>query len=114
MPAKTTEPLGILPLRSRRNPIVRISLTYSLTDEYIYLIDQDYPVPLTSEDAKRGIISLVQRGIIPQGAHITLEPPPIQPKKSSLNDPATRTRTFIKGKLKHLQISQQKKDNYFR
>ncbi|CAF4985076.1 unnamed protein product, partial [Rotaria sp. Silwood1] len=77
MLGKTTEPLGILPLKSRRNPI-------------------DYPVPLTSEDAKRGIISLVERGIIPQGAHITLEPPPIQPKKSSLNDPTLRTRTYIR------------------
>ncbi|CAF1395000.1 unnamed protein product, partial [Didymodactylos carnosus] len=56
----------------------------------------DYPVPLTSDDAKRGIISLVERGIIPQGAHITLEPPPIQPKKSSLYDPITRSRTAIK------------------
>lgn len=60
---------------------------------------QDYPVPLTSEDAKRGIISLVERGIIPQGAHITLEPPPIQPKKSSLNDPSQRSRTFLKGPI---------------
>jgi hypothetical protein len=41
----------------------------------------------------------VERGIIPQGAHITLEPPPIQPKKSNLNDPASRARTFIRGKL---------------
>lgn len=63
-------------------------------------------MPLTSEDAKRGIISLVERGIIPQGAHITLEPPPILPKKSSLNDPSLRTKTFIKGNvfitLKHV------------
>ncbi|CAF4814552.1 unnamed protein product, partial [Rotaria magnacalcarata] len=59
----------------------------------------DYPVPLTSDDAKRGIISLVERGIIPQGAHITLEPPPIQPKKSSLNDPILRTRTYLKGEI---------------
>ncbi|CAF3545026.1 unnamed protein product [Rotaria sordida] len=77
MLGKTTEPLGILPLKTRRNPI-------------------DYPVPLTSEDAKRGIISLVERGIIPQGAHITLEPPPIQPKKSSLNDPALRSKVYIR------------------
>ncbi|CAF3362603.1 unnamed protein product [Rotaria socialis] len=77
MLGKTVEPTGILPLKSRRNPI-------------------DYPVPLTSDDAKRGIISLVERGIIPQGAHITLEPPPIQPKKSSLNDPILRTRTYLK------------------
>ncbi|CAF0827492.1 unnamed protein product [Adineta ricciae] len=74
---KTTEPVGILPYKSRRNPI-------------------DYPVPLTAEDAKRGIISLVERGIIPQGANITLDPPAIQPKKSSLNDPTARMRAFIR------------------
>ena len=60
---------------------------------------------MTAEDAKRGIISLVERGIIPQGAHITLEPPPIQPKKSNLNDPAGRARTFMKGESKSLHIS---------
>lgn len=69
------------------------------------MIIQDYPVPLTADDAKRGIISLVERGIIPQGAHITLEPPPIQPKKSNLNDPAGRIRTFVKGKSKSLHCS---------
>ncbi|UJR28036.1 hypothetical protein I4U23_009293 [Adineta vaga] len=74
---KTTEPAGILPYKTRRNPI-------------------DYPVPLTSEDAKRGIISLVERGIIPQGANITLDPPAIQPKKSSLNDPYSRMRAFTR------------------
>ncbi|CAF1461812.1 unnamed protein product, partial [Adineta steineri] len=77
MSGKTTEPAGILPYKTRRNPI-------------------DYPVPLTSDDAKRGIISLVERGIIPQGANITLDPPAIQPKRSSLNDPTSRARTFIR------------------
>ena len=68
---------------------------------------------MSADDAKRGIISLVERGIIPQGAHITLEPPPIQPKKSSLNDPAGRTRAFVKGKLKFSYFSHSR-TGYFR
>ena len=31
MSGKTTEPLGILPVKSRRNPIVRILINYSLS-----------------------------------------------------------------------------------
>jgi IQ domain-containing protein H len=65
---------------------------------------QDYPVPLTSDDAKRGIISLVERGIIPQGAHITLEPPPILPKKSNLNNPSMRTKPFVKGRVVFIRV----------
>ena len=97
---KTTEPLTILPLKSRRNPIVSESESLRFDMENLLGIEpisQDYPVPLTSEDAKRGIISLVERGIIPQGAHITLDPPPIQPKRSNLNDPSSRTKTFTRG-----------------
>ncbi|XP_069766577.1 IQ motif-containing protein H isoform X2 [Narcine bancroftii] len=49
--------------------------------------DQSLLLPFVPEkDAKRGILSLTERGLIPQAARLTLDPPPIQHKMAIIHD----------------------------
>jgi len=45
------------------------------------------PPAITLGDAQKGILSLVQRGLIPPTANITLEPSPVSLKVALLHDP---------------------------
>ncbi|XP_053129191.1 IQ domain-containing protein H isoform X2 [Hemicordylus capensis] len=43
-------------------------------------------LPLAESDARRGILNLIERGLIPRAARITLEKPPVLPKPAPLHE----------------------------
>ena len=45
------------------------------------------PPPITEEDARKGILSLIERGLIPPAAELTLDPSPVRHKMAPLHDP---------------------------
>ncbi|KAM8972328.1 LOW QUALITY PROTEIN: IQ domain-containing protein H [Pelodytes ibericus] len=51
------------------------------------------PPPVQEKDIERGILSLLQRGLIPPAAHLTLVPPPIIPRSLPLHNTRTRRLT---------------------
>jgi len=63
----TTAPLTILPPANRKDPSLPIP-------------------PIEEKDAKRGILSLIQRGLIPHTAEITLDPAPVNLKQLVLHN----------------------------
>ncbi|CAH1796248.1 unnamed protein product [Owenia fusiformis] len=48
------------------------------------------PPPISEDDAKKGILSLIERGLIPPAAELTLEPPPVRHNLAQLHDPSVR------------------------
>ncbi len=97
---KTAEPLDVLPLKRRRNPLVK-KFPYNSLMIHLLIIFQSHPILLTSEDDKRGLVPLVERTPIPQIAPISIEPLP------KTNDPPLRLRSLSRGKtipfFRHLQ-----------
>ncbi|CAF0922786.1 unnamed protein product [Adineta steineri] len=67
---KTSEPLGVLPLKRRRNPF-------------------NYSIPSTSDDAKQHLLKLAGHETIVKGTHSTFESLP-----SNTHDPSFRIRTY--------------------
>jgi len=63
----TTAPLTVLPPANRKDPSLPIP-------------------PIEEKDAKKGILSLLQRGLIPHTAEITLDPAPVNLKRLVLHD----------------------------
>ncbi|XP_070208772.1 IQ domain-containing protein H-like isoform X2 [Littorina saxatilis] len=45
------------------------------------------PPPITEDDARKGILSLIERGLIPPAAQLTLDPSPVRHKALMLHDP---------------------------
>ena len=70
--------------------------------EYAYLLElwcdehfilkflQILPPPITEEDAKKGILSLLQRGLIPPAADLSLDPSPVYHCTAPLHEPDER------------------------
>lgn len=63
----TVEPVNTLPRANRVDP--------SLT-----------PPPITEEDAQKGILSLIERGLIPPAAELTLKPSPVKLHQAPLHE----------------------------
>lgn len=50
------------------------------------------PPAITEDDARRGILSLIERGLIPPAAQLTLDPSPVKNRIAPLHDPQDRSR----------------------
>ena len=48
------------------------------------------PPPITESDAKRGILSLMERGLIPPAAELTLEPSPVRHRTAPIHHPSEK------------------------
>lgn len=73
----TVEPLAVLPKQNR----VDAQLT---------------PPPITEDDAKKGILSLIERGLIPPAAELSLSPSPVRNRQAMIHSPtAQHTRHCI-------------------
>ncbi|XP_002730454.1 IQ domain-containing protein H-like [Saccoglossus kowalevskii] len=64
----TVEHLAVLPRANRVDPSI-------------------IPPAITEKDAKKGILSLLERGLIPPAAELTLDPSPVRHKMVELRDP---------------------------
>ncbi|KAL4227848.1 hypothetical protein ACF0H5_013286 [Mactra antiquata] len=69
----TIEPLAILPKANRVDA-------------------QLAPPPITEDDARKGILSLIERGLIPPAAQLTLDPSPVKNRTVPLHDPDDRNK----------------------
>ncbi|KAM9311942.1 IQ domain-containing protein H [Gastrophryne carolinensis] len=75
------------------------------------------PPPVPEKDVQTGILSLLQRGLIPPAAHLTLVPPAIQPHTLALQSSHSRRMTsypqgkdYIKKTEKDLHQGEKRKD----
>ena len=60
------------------------------------------PPPINEEDARKGILSLIERGLIPPAAQLTLDPSPVRNKIVPLHNPEEKIKPpCTPGKLPH-------------
>ncbi|XP_039268071.2 IQ domain-containing protein H-like [Styela clava] len=64
----TIEPLSVLPKANRVDPSLQ-------------------PPPIAEKDARKGILSLIERGLIPPAAELTLDPSPVHHRKLPIYHP---------------------------
>ncbi|XP_053405574.1 IQ domain-containing protein H-like isoform X3 [Mercenaria mercenaria] len=69
----TIEPLAVLPKANRVDA-------------------QLAPPPITEDDARKGILSLIERGLIPPAAQLTLDPSPVKNRMVPLHNPEDRNK----------------------
>ena len=55
------------------------------------------PPPISEDDARKGIMSLIERGLIPPAAQLTLDPSPVRHRALLLHDPDNKKPTPISG-----------------
>ena len=55
------------------------------------------PPPISEDDARKGILSLIERGLIPPAAQLTLDPSPVRHKVLMLHDPDNKNSRPISG-----------------
>ena len=53
------------------------------------------PPSFSEEDASHGIISLIDRGFIPPGSQLSIEPPPVRPKMALLHGSEERNNASL-------------------
>jgi hypothetical protein len=56
------------------------------------IIFQLAPPPITEDDARKGILSLIERGLIPPAAQLTLDPSPVKNRMVLLHHPEDRNK----------------------
>ncbi|XP_069138728.1 IQ domain-containing protein H-like isoform X4 [Argopecten irradians] len=78
----TVEPLAVLPRANRTDP-------------------QIAPPPISEDDARKGILSLLERGLIPPAAELTLDPSPVRHKTAPLHDPTVKTKPTAQPEMSH-------------
>ncbi|KAK3096782.1 hypothetical protein FSP39_003245 [Pinctada imbricata] len=76
----TIEPLAVLPKANRVDA-------------------QLAPPPISEDDARKGILSLIERGLIPPAAQLTLDPSPVKNKLVTLHDPQIKTNKPVQSEL---------------
>uniref|UniRef100_A0A674IUR2 IQ motif containing H n=1 Tax=Terrapene triunguis TaxID=2587831 RepID=A0A674IUR2_9SAUR len=64
----------------------------------------DSPLPILERDARKGILNLIERRLIPPAAKITLESPPVLPKAAPLHEFHKQHKKPVVGKDKGLII----------
>ncbi|XP_060582805.1 IQ domain-containing protein H-like [Ruditapes philippinarum] len=69
----TIEPLAVLPKANRVDA-------------------QLAPPPITEDDARKGILSLIERGLIPPAAQLTLDPSPVKNRMVLLHHPEDKNK----------------------
>ena len=57
---------------------------------YHLFSSQLIPPPIQEKDARKGILSLMERGLIPPAAELTLDPNPVRQKLVTMYDPRER------------------------
>lgn len=50
------------------------------------------PPAISEDDARKGILSLIERGLIPPAAQLTLDPSPVKNRIAPLHDPQDRSK----------------------
>ena len=80
MLGSTVEPLAALPAANRKDP-------------------QLAPPSITEDDARHGILSLLERGLIPPGADLAFEPSPVKHKLAQIytSEDRNQEKTVIAG-----------------
>lgn len=73
---------------SFENKAIEFVAFHSNNDFYGQL--QLAPPPITEEDARKGIMSLIERGLIPPAAQLTLDPSPVRNRIAPLHEPEVR------------------------
>ncbi|XP_067666806.1 IQ domain-containing protein H-like [Haliotis asinina] len=60
------------------------------------------PPPINENDAQMGILSLLERGLIPPAAHLTLDPSPVKQMVAPLHDPQDKNKAPAISDSNHL------------
>ena len=61
----------------------------------VFVSFQLNPPPISEGDAKKGILSLIERGLIPPAAELTLDPSPVRNKMAPLHNPDSKDRIKV-------------------
>ena len=72
------ERLTVLPPANRRDPQVCTGSKHAFVDINFFLLLQLLPPPISEQDAQRGILSLLERGLVPPAAELHLDPSPVR------------------------------------
>ncbi|ELT97689.1 hypothetical protein CAPTEDRAFT_178180 [Capitella teleta] len=53
------------------------------------------PPPISEDDAQKGILSLIERGLIPPAADLTLDPSPVHHRTAKLHNPTNKEKKIL-------------------
>jgi hypothetical protein len=80
--------------KCKRKQFLPLSLNQllDLRNKIMNFVDfQLVPPPFSEEETTLGIISLTDRGLIPPGSQLSIDPPPVQPKTVPLHNADERS-----------------------
>ena len=105
----TIEHLATLPLAYRRNPTVSLDNFWEFSELVIQQslgAFQLVPPPVSEAEAKYGLLSIIERGLIPPSSKISFEPLPIAAKQIKPNE--TTANQKLNEKFKEMPNSKSK------